>query len=81
MATQTTSPSTRTPGTPSAPPATERAGGYLAEVQKEMRKVSWPKRQELINNTALTLVAALVLSLLIFGADQVISRVLAFIYG
>ena len=56
-------------------------GNYLAEVRKEMRKVNWPKRQELINNTALTLVATLVLSLLIFGADQLISRLLTLIYG
>ena len=56
-------------------------GNYLVEVRKEMRKVNWPKRQELINNTALTLGASLVLSLFIFGADQLISRLLAIIYG
>lgn len=56
-------------------------GNYLVEVRKEMRKVNWPKRQELINNTALTLAATLVLSLLIFGADQLISRLLTLIYG
>ena len=56
-------------------------GNYLVEVRKEMRKVNWPKRQELINNTALTLVASLILSLFIFGADQLISRVLTLIYG
>ena len=56
-------------------------GNYLVEVRKEMRKVNWPKRQELINNTALTLVASLVLSLFIFGADQLISRLLTLIYG
>ena len=56
-------------------------GNYLVEVRKEMRKVNWPKRQELINNTALTLAATLVLSLLIFGADQAISRLLTLIYG
>ena len=56
-------------------------GTYLVEVRKEMRKVNWPKRQELINNTALTLGATLVLSLLIFGADQLISRLLTIIYN
>ena len=56
-------------------------GNYLVEVRKEMRKVNWPKRQELINNTALTLGASLVLSLFIFGADQLISRLLTLIYG
>jgi preprotein translocase subunit SecE len=83
MATTTQSPTARTPATrpPATPSVGGRAGGYLTEVQKEMRKVSWPKRQELLNNTVLTLVSALVLSLLIFGSDQVISWLLTLIYG
>ncbi len=56
------------------------AGNYLVEVRKEMRKVNWPKRKELISNTVLTLVSALVISLFIFGADQVISWALRLIY-
>ena len=56
-------------------------GNYLVEVRKEMRKVNWPKRQELISNTVLTLVSALAASLFIFFADEVISVALRFIYG
>jgi preprotein translocase subunit SecE len=56
-------------------------GNYLVEVRKEMRKVNWPKRQELLANTVLTLVSSLAVSLFIFGADQVISQVLRIIYG
>ena len=56
-------------------------GNYIVEVRKEMRKVNWPKRKELISNTVLTLVASLAISIFIFGADQVISQVLRFIYG
>ena len=68
------------------PPATQsmpggKAGGYLGEVQKEMRKVNWPGRTELINNTVLTLVFALFLGSLIFLSDQAISKLLALIYG
>ncbi len=82
MATTTQTPTRTTTARPPAAPGTGgRAGGYLVEVQKEMRKVSWPKRQELINNTVLTLAAAVALSLLIFGSDQVISWVLTLIYG
>ena len=58
-----------------------KAGGYLVEVRKEMRKVNWPARPELINNTVLTLVASFALAMAIFLADQGISTVLAFIYG
>ena len=56
-------------------------GNYLVEVRKEMRKVNWPKRQELLSNTTLTLIASLILALFIFGADQVISQILKLIYG
>ena len=58
-----------------------KAKSYTEEVQKEMRKVSWPERSELVNNTILTLVAAGVLSLFIYGMDRGISWVLTFIYG
>jgi len=53
---------------------------YVNEVSKEMKKVSWPSRQELTNNTILTLVSSLLVALIIFGQDQIISRVLQFIY-
>ena len=55
--------------------------GYVLEVRKEMRKVNWPKRPELLSNTTLTLVASFIVALFIFGADQVISKVLSIIYG
>ncbi len=54
---------------------------YLQDVNKEMRKVSWPNRTELINNTLITLFATAVISLFIYGADQVISTILEFIYS
>ena len=57
-----------------------KAQNYLQEVSKEMRKVNWPKRQELINNTAITLFATAVVSLIIFFADQLISTILEFVY-
>lgn len=54
---------------------------YLEDVVKEMRKVSWPTRNETVANTSITLLATLIISLFIFGADQVISTVLEFIYS
>jgi len=68
------------PQTQTKPPG-GALGNYLVEVRKEMRKVNWPKRQELISNTVLTLVAALIAALFIFFADEVISTALRFIYG
>ena len=54
---------------------------YLEEVGKEMRKVSWPARSELISNTLVTILATVVISLFIFLADRVISVVLEVVYG
>ena len=54
---------------------------YLNDVNKEMRKVSWPSRNELINNTLITLFATVIVSLFIYAADQVISAALEFIYS
>ncbi len=58
-----------------------KAISYIEEVQKEMQKVSWPKRTELVNNTIITLVSAFAVALLIFGMDRVIQTVLEFVYG
>lgn len=56
-------------------------GNYIEEVGKEMRKVTWPTQKELISHTMVTIVATIVISLFIFGTDQVISTVLEVIYG
>ena len=53
---------------------------YLQDVLKETRKVNWPDRKNLINNTILTLVASLIIALIIFAQDQIISTILEFIY-
>ncbi len=46
----------------------------LREVRAEMRKVAWPTRQETINYSMVVLVTLVVLTLLIFGIDWVISK-------
>ncbi len=54
--------------------------GYLEDVSKEMRKVSWPSRQELTSNTIITILATAVISIIIFVTDRTISTVLEVIY-
>ena len=58
-----------------------KLGSYLEEVGKEMQKVSWPTRPELISNTLVTIAATAVVSLLIYLTDHVIGIVLNVIYG
>ncbi|NND73029.1 MAG: preprotein translocase subunit SecE [Rhodothermales bacterium] len=54
---------------------------YLQDVMKEMKKVSWPTRRELINNTIITVLSSFALAMFIYGADWVISNALEIIYG
>ena len=58
-----------------------KLGSYLEEVGKEMQKVSWPTRPELISNTLVTIAATAVVSLFIYLTDHVIGIVLNVIYG
>lgn len=59
----------------------KRTQEYLEEVMVEMRKVDWPDRRELVDNTFITLVASALIALFIFLADQVISTALEMLYS
>ncbi|MES3630305.1 MAG: preprotein translocase subunit SecE [Longimonas sp.] len=53
---------------------------YLQEVVSEMRKVSWPSRDELVSSTLITLLGTVMISGYIFVADQIISTIMDLIY-
>ena len=59
----------------------QKMRAYLEEVVTEMRKVDWPDRKELTDNTFITMVATVIISLFIFAADQVISTALEMLYS
>ncbi len=53
---------------------------FFSEVISEMKKVSWPSRQELIGSTVVVITLVAILSLYIGVVDAVINKVLALIY-
>ncbi len=53
---------------------------YIEDVRKEMKKVSWPDQQELIDYTIVVVVFTIILSAFIFAVDQVYSTILEAIY-
>ncbi|MFN1836253.1 preprotein translocase subunit SecE [Balneola sp. MJW-20] len=53
---------------------------FFDGVVKEFKKVSWPTQKELVDNTIITVVFSIILSLFIFGVDQLYSTVLEVIY-
>ena len=44
-------------------------------------KVSWPTKSQLVNSAMIVLVASIILSLIIWGVDEVINFVMETIYG
>jgi preprotein translocase subunit SecE len=52
----------------------QRIGAYLHEVRQEMRKVTWPTREQMIAFTTVTLVTIVVLTFVIFGIDFVMKE-------
>ena len=65
-------------GEPAKAPATGKSKTspveFLGEVRSELRKVAWPNRKELVNYTIVVLVTSIVLTLLVWGMDEVIRR-------
>ena len=53
---------------------------YIKDVRKEMRKVSWPDQDELVDYTIVVVVFTILLSAFIFAVDQVYSTILEAIY-
>ena len=53
---------------------------FFSEVIVEMKKVSWPSRQELIGSTVVVFTLVAILSLYIGVVDALINKVLALIY-
>jgi preprotein translocase subunit SecE len=49
-------------------------GTFVREVGNEMKKVSWPKKEQLIESTIITIVVCLIITLFVFAVDQIFSR-------
>ncbi len=54
---------------------------FLREVRQELKKVSWPTRQELFAYTVVVLVSVIVLTSFVFGLDFVFSKAVLKIFG
>lgn len=58
-----------------------RTGAFFGDVWSELKKVRWPNRKELVNYTAVVLIAVTLLALFFFVIDLGISRLIDLILG
>ena len=59
----------------------KNAGGitrFMRETKVELKKVTWPTKQELIANTAVVLIAVVICAALIWVIDQMHSNIASF---
>ncbi len=48
------------------------ANGFIKGVKSELKKVVWPTKKQLINNTVLVLVLVLAFAVIVLGADVIL---------
>lgn len=53
-----------------------KAVTFINEIKLELKKVSWPTRDELINSTVVVLIAVAILSIFVGSCDLIFSRVI-----
>ena len=54
---------------------------FVADVEKEMKKVTWPKREELKDSTLVVLTVSGMITLFVFVTDFVIGKLINAIFG
>jgi len=55
-------------------------GTFVREVGNEMKKVSWPKKDQLQESTIVTIVVCLIITLFVFAIDRIFAFVFDLIY-
>ena len=59
----------------------EKIKTFLSETKAEMRKVTWPTRDELIGSTKIVIIATFVVTLFIGIVDQLLSLIIRRLLG
>ena len=59
----------------------KRMGAYLRDVRGEMKKVTWPSKDDMIKTTVAVIVISLFFGIYLFGVDFIFSRIFKQIGG
>ncbi|MBD3180367.1 MAG: preprotein translocase subunit SecE [Candidatus Latescibacteria bacterium] len=54
---------------------------FFSEVKVEMKKVTWPTREELVESTKLVIVASIVVTVFIGAVDNILSAIIRLLLG
>jgi preprotein translocase subunit SecE len=59
----------------------EKFKKFLKEVVAELRKVTWPTKEELIGSTIVTVVVSLIVAVFIGIVDRILTIIIRMIFG
>jgi preprotein translocase subunit SecE len=59
----------------------EKIKNFLSETRAEMRKVTWPTRDELIESTKIVIIATFVVTIFIGIIDQILTLIIRRLLG
>lgn len=59
----------------------QRASKFFKDIRVELKKVIWPTKQQLINNTIIVFVACFAIGIVIWSADALLGIVFKAIFG
>lgn len=59
----------------------ERIKLFLAETRTELKKVTWPTREELKESTRVVIVSTFIVTVFVGVVDQILSRIIRFVFG
>ncbi len=54
----------------------EKIINFFNDVVKEMGKVTWPSREELVESTKIVIIVSLIISIFTWGIDTILSELL-----
>ncbi len=54
----------------------EKIINFFTDVAKEMKKVTWPKKEELRESTVIVLVSCLIIGAFVYVVDTIVSAIL-----
>jgi preprotein translocase subunit SecE len=59
----------------------ERIKLFLSETRTELKKVTWPTREELRESTVVVIVSTFIVTVFVGVVDQIISRIIRLVLG
>ncbi len=59
----------------------EQITQYINETRTELKKVTWPSREEIKQSTRVVIIATVLMTVFIGAVDQILSRIIKLVFG